>query len=160
MSLRVISDPEYKNWIGQLTNRYRAAQIKAAVAVNSQMLRFYCGLGRDMVDMQSENKYGSKLFQNLSRDLKEAILDAKGLSSRNLRYIERFYRMYVKILYQLGAEFEVENCQQLGDDFNPPKERETIDEFSYQNLHQIGAKFLHVVGNSKIQFCNKLQPIY
>ena len=156
MSLRVISDPEYKNWIGQLTNRYRAAQIKAAVAVNSEMLRFYWGLGRDIVDMQSENNYGSKFFENLSRDLKEAIPDAKGLSSRNLRYIERFYRMYVKILHQLGAEFEVENRQQLGDDFNPPKERETIDEFNYQNLHQFGAKFPQVVGNYKTQLCNKL----
>lgn len=72
-------------WIGQLSNRYRTAQIKAAIAINSEMLRFSWELGRDIVAMQSENKYGSKFFEILSRDLKAAIPEAKGLLF-NLHY--------------------------------------------------------------------------
>ena len=68
MSDRVILDKEYRDWIGQLSKRYRTAQIKAAIAVNSEMLQFYWELGRDIVAMQSENKYGSRFFETLSRD--------------------------------------------------------------------------------------------
>ena len=104
MSDRVIFDKEYKSWIGQLSKRYRTAQIKAAIAVNSEMLRFYWELGRDIVAMQSENKYGSRFFETLSRDLKEAIPEAKGFSVSNLKYIKRFYLMYLPIRHQLGDE--------------------------------------------------------
>ena len=137
MSSRVILDKEYRDWIGQLSNRYRTAQIKAAIAVNSEMLRFYWELGRDIVAMQSENKYGSRFFETLSRDLKEAIPEAKGFSVSNLKYIKRFYLMYLPIRHQLGDEFEVENRQRLGDDFNQ------------HNLHQLGANFPQVMGISE-----------
>ena len=36
----------YAAWIVDLKRRYRATQIKAAVAVNSAMLEFYWSLGR------------------------------------------------------------------------------------------------------------------
>ncbi len=103
MSDRLILDKEYKNWIKGLSNRYRTAQIKAAVAVNTEMLRFYWELGGDIVAMQTENKYGSKFFEVLSRDLRDAIPDAKGFSTRNLKYIKRFYLMYAPIRQQVVA---------------------------------------------------------
>lgn len=40
--------PEYFSWIGELKKRYRATQIKAAVSVNSALLEFYWGLGKDI----------------------------------------------------------------------------------------------------------------
>ena len=104
MNSKLILDKDYKDWIGQLSNRYRTAQIKAAVAVNTEMLRFYWELGRDIEEMQSENRYGSKFFETLSHDLKTAIPEAKGLSVRNLKYIKRFYLMYSSIWQQLVAE--------------------------------------------------------
>lgn len=35
----------YATWIESLSVRYRQSQIKAAVAVNTEMLKFYFGLG-------------------------------------------------------------------------------------------------------------------
>ena len=113
MSERVILDKNYKNWIGQLSKRYRTAQIKAAIAVNSEMLRFYWELGRDIVAMQSENKYGSRFFETLSRDLKEAIPEAKGFSVNNLYYIRNFYLMYNEIFQQLVGKLETETWHQV-----------------------------------------------
>lgn len=121
MSDIVILDKGYRDWIGQLSTRYRTAQIKAAIAVNSEMLRFYWELGRDIVSMQSENKYGSKFFETLSRDLKEAIPEAKGFSVNNLYYIRNFYLMYNEIFQQVVGKFENENHQRLGDEFTPKK---------------------------------------
>ena len=105
MSLKVISDPEYKNWIVELSKRYRSAQIKAAVAVNEEMLHFYWELGKGIVARQEENKYGSGFFEKLSKDLKAAIPEAKGLSVKNLYYIRKFYLIYSKIFPQLGGSF-------------------------------------------------------
>ena len=36
---------EYLTWIAELKKRYRATQIKAAVAVNSALIEFYWNLG-------------------------------------------------------------------------------------------------------------------
>ena len=113
MSGKVILDKKYRDWIGQLSNRYQTAQIKAAIAVNSEMLQFYWELGRDIAAMQSENKYGSKFFETLSRDLKAAIPYAKGFSVRNLKYIKNFYLMYSSIWQQLVAKFDSKKGQQL-----------------------------------------------
>ena len=42
-------DKDYINWIEELKSRYRSAQIKAAVKVNAEKLRFNWELGRDLV---------------------------------------------------------------------------------------------------------------
>lgn len=117
MNGRVIFDKEYNEWIGQLSMRYRTAQIKAAVAVNTDMLQFYWELGRGIVRMQSENNYGSRFFDTLSRDLKKALPEAKGLSASNLKYIKRFYLMYNS------------NRPQLVDDFKSPDIRRVKEIF-------------------------------
>lgn len=113
MSDRLISDTDYKDWIGKLSNLYRTAQIKASVAVNTEMLSFYWKLGRDIVAMQPENKYGSRFFETLSRDLKAALPEAKGFSVRNLKYIKRFYQMYSSIWQQPVANSGDTNRQQV-----------------------------------------------
>ena len=111
MSEKLILDKDYRDWIGQLSNRYRRAQIKAAVAVNTEMLKFYWELGHDIIRMQSENKYGSHFFEKLSRDLKEAIPEAKGFSVKSLYYIKRFYLMYSKIFPQIEGKSEATTRQ-------------------------------------------------
>lgn len=47
-----IIDSQYKQWIQDLSLRYRQSQIKAAVKVNSEMLMFYWSRGRDIVEWQ------------------------------------------------------------------------------------------------------------
>lgn len=85
---------EYKDWLVALKSRYRAAQIKAAVAVNGALIEFYWMLGRDIEERFNENRYGSAFFDRLSNDLCLEIPNVKGLSPINLRYANRFYRLY------------------------------------------------------------------
>lgn len=99
----LILDHDYSDWLVDLSKRYRASQIKAAIAVNEELLKFYWSLGRDIVERRAENKYGKGFFNTLSRDLKAALPEANGFSVRNLYYIRDFYRMYNEILPQLGA---------------------------------------------------------
>ena len=110
-----ILDKEYLQWVKELSKRYRQSQIKAAVKVNHVVLQFYWDLGKDICYKEAENKYGSKFYATLSRDLRNEIPDAEGLSERNLRYTKKFYQLYnqkIKILQQIAANSESEILQQ------------------------------------------------
>ena len=102
-----IIDKDYLQWIKELSIRYRRSQIKAAVKVNEEVLRFYWELGKDIVERDVENKYGSKFYAKLSRDLKTEIQNTSGLSERNLRYTKKFYLVYdhvIKNMQQVAAK--------------------------------------------------------
>ena len=45
-----IIDKDYQQWVRALVVRYRQSQIKAAVRVNQEVLRFYWELGKDIVE--------------------------------------------------------------------------------------------------------------
>ena len=84
----------YRKWIAELKVRYRATQIKAAVAVNSAMLEFYWDLGRDIAAMYPGKRRNAHFFENLSNDLCLDIPNPIGLSPSNIRYALRFYELY------------------------------------------------------------------
>ena len=102
-----IETQEYRNWIADLKRRYRATQVKAAVAVNSALIEYYWGLGRDISEKYSEftksEIYGKQFFNRLSADLKEAMPGVAGHSPQNIRYCFNFYELYagVKIFPQI-----------------------------------------------------------
>ena len=105
-----IQDKEYLEWIKDLGTRFRRSQIKAAVKVNEEMLRFYWELGHDIVERDAENHYGSRFFSILSHDLKETTSTTSGLSERNIRYAKDFYLLYsqeVGILQQPAAKSDL-----------------------------------------------------
>lgn len=89
-----ILDKEYTEWITALSTRYHRSQIKAAVRVNEEMLRFYWELGRDIVEMHIEERWGSNIIRNLSVDLQREIPSAHCFSRTNLYYTRAFYLLY------------------------------------------------------------------
>lgn len=89
-----IIDKEYIQWIKELSSRYRRRQIKAAVKVNQEALKFYMELGRDIVVKKAESRWGSGFMKNLSRDLKEINPNATCFSQTNLLYMKNFYLLY------------------------------------------------------------------
>ena len=87
-------DADYRAWMEQIVERYRSSQIKAAVKVNREMLRFYWSLGEDIVRMKLESIYGDGILDRISSDLKQQFPSVKGFSVTNLNYMKRFYLMY------------------------------------------------------------------
>lgn len=111
-----ILDKDYLLWVKELVKRYRRSQIKAAVKVNKEMLRFYWELGKDIEEKQADNKYGSKFYATLSRDLRHEMPDIEGLSETSIRYAKRFYVLYsqyIAILPQVVEESKNVNLPQL-----------------------------------------------
>ena len=104
-----ILDKEYSAWISNLSSKYRKSQIKAAVKVNGEMLRFYFELGKDIVTMQAESRWGSGFMKNLSADLKAMNPDATCFSPTNLLYMKNFYLLYqpyLEITQQVAEQFD------------------------------------------------------
>ena len=93
-----ILDKEYLQWVQNLCKRYQQSQIRAAVKVNTEQLKFYWALGRDIVTLKAESRWGSKFLANLSRDLKELMPEATGFSPTNLLYMKNFYLLYQPLL--------------------------------------------------------------
>lgn len=114
-----IIDKEYLQWIGDLALRYRQSQIKAAVKVNGEMLRYYWKLGHEIVNSAYENKYGTHFYETLSADLKKLLPSVKGLSASNLRYTKRFYQLYNQVIrsfQQVAEDSESEIVPQVAED--------------------------------------------
>jgi hypothetical protein len=64
--------PEYRNWLTDIKQRIRQAQVKAAVQVNTALLTFYWELGAEIVERQKSSQWGSEFLNQLSADLKPA----------------------------------------------------------------------------------------
>ena len=116
----LIKDKDYQNWISELTLRYRQSQIKAALKVNAEILRFYWSLGEDIVNRQFENRYGSHFYENASRDIKAVLQVTKGFSPTTIKYTKYFYSLYSPLLL---------NRQPCGDDLTDKNRHQDGDEF-------------------------------
>ena len=122
--------PVYSDWLNGIASRYRQSQIKAAISVNAEMLKFYWSLGADIIRMEKDQPWGSKFMQRLSTDLKVSMPDASCFSRVNLYYMVRFFKLYVppKIVQQVA--------EQLRSPFEP--ERQGIAEIGQQVADQLG----------------------
>ena len=90
----IMNVEEYKTWIGEIVRRFKQSQIKAATAVNVEMLKFYWSLGADIVRLEKDQPWGSKFMQRVSADLKTWMPEAKCFSVRNLQYMRLFVELY------------------------------------------------------------------
>lgn len=117
MSELMKTDKSYAAWVHELRDRYRCSQIKASMAVNSEVQRYYWSVGRDILARDAENVYGSHFYDSLSRDLTSELHEAKGFSPANLRYMKRFYELFPatnKNLPQLAEDSTAQAIPQEG----------------------------------------------
>jgi hypothetical protein len=58
----------YEAFVRGLKERIRTAQIKAALAVNKELVMLYWQLGRDILQRQEQEGWGAKVIDQLSRE--------------------------------------------------------------------------------------------
>ena len=87
-------DADYAEWIAEVKHRYRSAQVKAAVRVNSEKLLFNWQLGRDLVMKKAEERWGNGVVEQVSLDLKREFPNEDGFSTSNLWYMKKWYLFY------------------------------------------------------------------
>lgn len=80
----------YAEWLGELKSRIQSAQVRAALAVNSELVRLYWEIGRGILEKQKSEGWGAKVIDRLADDLRREFPDMKGFSPRNLKYMRAF----------------------------------------------------------------------
>ena len=78
---------KYKDIIIDLKEKFKTHQIKASIKVNSELLEFYWYMGKKIVEIQKDYKWGSK-------DLSKEFPDVKGFSKRNLELIRKWVKFW------------------------------------------------------------------
>lgn len=123
-------DADYAEWIADLKYRYRSAQVKASVRVNSEKLLFNWQLGRDLVLKKAEEKWGSGVVEQVSLDLQREFPNADGFSTTNLWYMKQWYLFYKQEDIKL---------------------QQAVGEISDEKLYQAGKEIMHQAGAEKLQ---------
>jgi predicted nuclease of restriction endonuclease-like (RecB) superfamily len=85
-----VSPTGYADWLAELKQRIHAAQQRATLAVNRELVLLYWQIGQDILVRQASQGWGSKVVDRLARDLRNAFPDMKGFSPRNLKYMRAF----------------------------------------------------------------------
>ena len=88
------SDEGYLQWISDIKQRFRQSQIKAAVRVNTAMLEFYWSVGRDLVALRAEERWGAGVVKQFALDMRQAFPNDKGFSNSNVKYMKQWYSFY------------------------------------------------------------------
>ena len=95
-------DASYYAWVDELKARYRVTKIKASVAVNTELLTYYWGLGKDISEKYPGKKRFVGFFDRLSADLRSDMPFEAGFSPNNLRYTQHFYELYSNLQQRVG----------------------------------------------------------
>jgi predicted nuclease of restriction endonuclease-like (RecB) superfamily len=80
----------YADWLAQLKAEISQRRLRAALAVNAELVGLYARIGRDILDRQQRLGWGAKVIDRLARDLKAAFPDMRGWSGSNLKYMRYF----------------------------------------------------------------------
>lgn len=87
----LINSTEYLETIEQIKTEIKAAQYKAAVSVNQELILLYHSIGEVI---NAHKVWGSKFIDSLARGIKLAFPHATGYSVRNLKYMAKFAMTY------------------------------------------------------------------
>jgi predicted nuclease of restriction endonuclease-like (RecB) superfamily len=116
---------DYDSFLHGLKERIRNAQIRAALAVNRELVMLYWQIGQEILTRQQQQGWGAKVISRLAKDLHKAFPDMKGFSRTNLLYMRAFAEAYPdeQIVQQLAGQIPwFHNCMLL-DKVKDPEER-------------------------------------
>ena len=118
------TDESYVQWMADIKQRFRQSQVKAAVRVNTAMLEFYWSVGRDLVALRAEERWGAGVVKQFALDMRQAFPNETGFSDTNVKYMKRWYLFYYEQVikgHQVGDQFEgLEKGQQVVDQLQFP----------------------------------------
>jgi len=95
-SLRL--DKNYQGFLNNIKERLRSAQIRAALAANAELTKFYWQLGSDLIEKQKAFKWGEQFLEQFSHDMRQANPEMQGFSVTNLKRMRIFARGYPDFL--------------------------------------------------------------
>ncbi|SHJ41413.1 Predicted nuclease of restriction endonuclease-like (RecB) superfamily, DUF1016 family [Hymenobacter daecheongensis DSM 21074] len=116
---------DYPQFLAELKGHIRETQVRAALAVNSELVQLYWRIGYQILQRQQQQGWGAKVVEQLAQDLRQEFPEASGFSPRNLKYMRAFAVAWpeLAIVQQAAAQIPwFHNCLLL-DKVKDPAER-------------------------------------
>jgi predicted nuclease of restriction endonuclease-like (RecB) superfamily len=174
---------EHRAWIVSIKQRVQASRIKAAVAVNSELMELYWFVGEQILEKQQHAKWGDGFLKQMSKDLVAEFPDIKRFSYRNLRRMRQWYCFWTSpeaigpqavakigalqnpIVQQLVAQIPWGHNSVLLEKLDDPADALFYDQKTIENngshavlTHQIDSGRHRREGNAINNFANTLPP--
>ena len=124
--MEALAPDSYAQFLADLKSRIQAAQIRASLSVNRELVLLYWQIGRDILERQDRERWGAKVIDRLATDLKRAFPEMRGFSPRNLKYMRRFAEVWAEeeFVQQVAAQLPwFHNCVLL-DKLSEPGDRD------------------------------------
>ena len=86
----ILSSDSYERLLSGLKQRIKSVQVRAAIAVNAELIGLYWQIGKEIIAKQEEEGRGSKVIVQLSKDLKREFPGIARFSQTNLKYMRMF----------------------------------------------------------------------
>lgn len=96
---------DYSQFIKSLKEKVCSAQLRAYFSVNRELVQLYWEIGKDVVDRQEKDRWGSKVIEQVASDLQNAFPGVEGFSRTNLFRMRAFYLAY-KIVPQAVGQLQ------------------------------------------------------
>jgi predicted nuclease of restriction endonuclease-like (RecB) superfamily len=87
MAELISTSKAYRDLLAHLKTRIQTAQVRAAVAVNQELVMLYWQIGKEILTRQRVEGWGAKIIDQLGRDLHHTFPEMQGFSPRNLKYM-------------------------------------------------------------------------
>lgn len=102
----IVKNLSYSEILENLKITIRQTQFKTMVSINRELISLYWQIGQTILTKQSEQGWGSKIIDKLSKDLSAEFPQMRGFSSRNLKYMRKFAELYsdFEFVQQVAAQ--------------------------------------------------------
>jgi predicted nuclease of restriction endonuclease-like (RecB) superfamily len=127
--------------LAEVKQRVRAAQVKAALSANRELILLYWDIGRAIVEAQKDKGYGKQVVEMLSTDLRQEFADMDGFTARNLWFMRAFFLAYAgeePILKQAVSE----SLRQRERSGSPSKLKQPVSEIVGQPTRELSPLIL------------------
>lgn len=156
---------DYPQFLTSLKEQIRATQVRAALAVNTELVTLYWRIGQRILAQEQQRGWGAKVIDQLAHDLRTEFPDLTGFSVRNLQYMRAFAHAWPdpEFVQQAVAQIPWGHNVRLLDTVKDPAEREwyvrqTIEHGWSRNVlvAQVASGLYHRQGRAITNFARTL----
>lgn len=94
----MLEDPKnYRSFLDSIKTRIQEARIRAALAVNKELVQLYWTIGKEIAEKQTKDGWGKGVIDRLGKDLQNAFPGIKGFSTSNIFRMRKFFLFCQKV---------------------------------------------------------------
>lgn len=87
----IVAHGDYRQALAAVKQRIQAAQVRAVLAVNAELLALYWDIGRTLTNLQQERGWGAAVVEQMAKDLQSAYPGMAGFSRTSLFAMRQFH---------------------------------------------------------------------